>query len=48
MFQTLSNTEKETGDRCQLCEQLPEQAGHCSLEKAEEESDCHDQVGDGS
>lgn len=48
VFQTLSNTEKETGDRCQLCEQLPEQAGHCSLEKAEEESDCHDQVGDGS
>lgn len=48
VFQILSDAEKETRDRCQICEQLPEQAGHCSLEKAEEESDCLGQVGNGS
>lgn len=43
-----SHTQKGTRDRCQVCEQLPELAGHCSLEKAEEESDCLGQVGNGS
>lgn len=48
VFQILSYTEKGTRDRCQICEQLPEQAGHCSLEKAEEELGCLGQVGNGS
>lgn len=38
LSQILSYT--EIGDRCQVCEQLPEQADHCSPEKAEEKSDC--------
>lgn len=43
VFQILSYTEKEARGRCPICEQLPEHAGHCPLENAEEESDCRGQ-----
>lgn len=43
-----SHGERKTSGTGANSEQLPEQAGHGSLEKAEEESDCHGQVGDGS
>lgn len=46
VFQILSC--RKTSGTGASSEQLPEQAGHCSLEKAEEESDCRGQVGDGS